>query len=184
MGGGRKSSVATPTDTDSSSWGGSPLLLSAYLDDRHRGALDPKDGVSTKARAVLQRGTCVNTRGIPLFYNRLHYLTKTAAQSAAKPLVYDRDHIPPTAKQWIEREGEVMSQITAALAAATAASTAAPTTLSVTVNTSSDSTVTAASMPRPVTITVGIPWAPELSTTESNHGLIAYDFLEETTSEI
>ena len=102
MGGGRKSSVATPTDTDSSSWGGSPLLLSAFLDDRHRGALDPKDGVSTKARAVLQRGTCVNTRGIPLFYNRLHYLTKTAAQSAAKPLVYDRDHIPPTAKQWIE----------------------------------------------------------------------------------
>ena len=184
MGGGRKSSVATPTDTDSSSWGGSPLLLSAFLDDRHRGALDPKDGVSTKARAVLQRGTCVNTRGIPLFYNRLHYLTKTAAQSAAKPLVYDRDHIPPTAKQWIEREGEVMSQITAALAAATAASAAAPTTLSVTVNVSSDSTVTSTTMPQPVTITVDIPWATELSTAESNNGLIAYDFLEETTSEI
>ena len=184
MGGGRKSSVATPTDTDSSSWGGSPLLLRAYLDDRHRGALDPKDGVSTKARAVLQRGTCVNTRGIPLFYNRLHYLTKTAAQSAAKPLVYDRDHIPPTAKQWIEREGEVMSQITAALAAATAASAAAPTTLSVTVNVSSDSTVTSTTMPQPVTITVDIPWATELSTAESNNGLIAYDFLEETTSEI
>ena len=154
------------------------------MDARYRSALDPKDGVSTKARSVLQRGTCVNTRGIPLFYNRLHYLTKTAAQSAATPLVYDRDHIPPTAKQWIERELEVQAQITAALAAATAASTAAPTTLSVTVNTSSDSTVTAASMPRPVTITVGIPWVPELTTAESNHGLIAYDFLEETTSEI
>jgi hypothetical protein len=85
MGGGRKSSVATPTDTDNQTcfWGGSPLFLSAFLDDRHRGALDPKDGVSTKARAVLQRGTCVNTRGMPLFYNRLHYLTKTAAQSKA-----------------------------------------------------------------------------------------------------
>ena len=187
MGGGRKSNVATPTDTDNSTlsfWGGSPLFLSAFMDARYRSALDPKDGVSTKARSVLQRGTCVNTRGIPLFYNRLHYLTKTAAQSAATPLVYDRDHIPPTAKQWIERELEVQAQITAALTAATAASTAAPTTLSVTVNTSSDSTVTTASMPRPVTITVGIPWVPELTTAESVHGLIAYDFLEETTSEI
>ena len=75
MGGGRKSNVATPTDTDNSAlsfWGGSPLFLSAFMDARYRSALDPKDGVSTKARSVLQRGTCVNTRGIPLFYNRLH----------------------------------------------------------------------------------------------------------------
>ena len=35
-------------------------------------------------------------------------------------------------------------------------------------------------MPRPVTITVDIPWVAELTTSEANHGLIAYDFLEET----
>ena len=104
MGPGRKSTVATPSDTDNSThshWGGSPLLLSAYVDERYRSALDPKEGISTKARALLQRGTCVNTRGVPLFYNRLHFLTKTAAQSTATPLAYDRDHIPPTAQQCV-----------------------------------------------------------------------------------
>ena len=43
--------------------------------------------------------------------------------------------------------------------------------------------VTAASMPRPVDATVDIPWVADLTTSESNNGLIAYDFLEETTSE-
>ena len=71
MGGGRKQNVVTPTDTDNPSvWGGSPLFLSSFMDERYRLALDPKDGVSMKARAMLQRGTCVNTRGIPLFYCR------------------------------------------------------------------------------------------------------------------
>jgi hypothetical protein len=124
MGPGRKSTVATPSDTDNATlslWGGSPLFLSAYVDERSRSALDPKEGISTKARAFFQRGTCVNTRGVPLFYNRLHFLTKTAAQSTATPLVYDRDHIPPTARQWVAREVEVRVKIDAAIAAATAA---------------------------------------------------------------
>ena len=124
MGPGRKSTVATPSDTDNSThsqWGGSPLLLSAYVDERYRSALDPKEGISTKARALLQRGTCVNARGVPLFYNRLHFLTKTTAQSTATPLAYDRDHIPPTAQQWVAREAEVRVKIDAAIAAATAA---------------------------------------------------------------
>ena len=187
MGGSRKPTAATPSDTDNSShshWGGSPLFLSAFVDERWRSALDPKEGISTKARAFLQRGTCVNNRGVPLFYNRLHYLTKTTAQSNATPLTYDRDHLPPTAQQWVAREAEVKVKINAAVAAATAAHAAAPGTLIVTVNVSSDDTVTATSMPRPVDVTVDIPWAADLTTPESNHGLIAYDFLEETTSEI
>jgi hypothetical protein len=124
MGGGRKSSAATPSDTDNATlslWGGNPLFLSSFVDERYRSSLDPKEGIFTKARAFLQRGTCVNTRGVPLFYNRLHYLTKTAAQSTATPLAYDRDHIPPTAKQWVTREAEVKAKIADALAAATAA---------------------------------------------------------------
>ena len=89
--------VATPSDTDNSTlslWGGSPLFLSAFVDERWQSALDPREGISTKARVFLQHRTCVNTRGVPLFYNRLHFLTKTAAQSIATPLAYDRDHIP------------------------------------------------------------------------------------------
>ena len=187
MGPGRKSTVATPSDTDNtthSQWGGSPLLLSAYVDERYRSALDPKEGISTKARALLQRGTCVNARGVPLFYNRLHFLTKTTAQSTATPLAYDRDHIPPTAQQWVAREAEVRLKIDAAIAAATAAKTAAPTNLVVTVNTSSDDKIDTTTMPRPIDVTVAIPWTADLSATEASNGLIAYDFLEETTSEI
>ena len=36
-------------------------------------------------------------------------------------------------------------------------------------------------MPRPVDVTVDVPWEADLTTSESNNGLIAYDFLEETT---
>jgi hypothetical protein len=45
-----------------------------------------------------------------------------------------------------------------------------PTTLVVTVNTSSDDTVTAATMPRPVNVTVNIPWVSDLTTAEANNG--------------
>ena len=103
--------------------------------------------------------TCVNARGVPLFYNRLHFLTKTTAQSTATPLAYDRDHIPPTAQQWVAREAEVRVKIDAAIAAATAAKTAAPTNLVVTVNTSSDDKIDATTMPLPIDVTVAIPWA-------------------------
>ena len=39
-------------------------------------------------------------------------------------------------------------------------------------------------MPKPIDVTVSIPWTADLSTSEAINGLIAYDFIEETTSEI
>jgi hypothetical protein len=84
----------------------------------------------------------------------------------------------------VAREAEVRVKIDAAIAAATAVKTAAPTNLVVTVNTSSDDKVDATTMPRPIDVTVAIPWTADLSASEASNGLIAYDFLEETTSEI
>jgi len=117
--------TAITSDTDpSDNWEGSPLHLSLYLDERHQGAHGPQDGLSSKARSVLKKGMAANARGTPMYFNRLHMLVKNQASTDARPLTYDRDHVPPNGLQWAQRQQTAIAEIAAAVAAAVAHSPA------------------------------------------------------------
>ena len=119
-----------------------------------------------------------------MYFNRLHMLVKNQASTDARPLTYDRDHVPPNGLQWAQRQQTAVAAITAAEAAAAAAGDAPLAELAITVNVSSDEPVTDASLPRPVNITLAIPWRAELTEDEARVAVLASDALDDVDSEI
>ena len=177
--------TAITSDTDpSDNWEGSPLHLSLYLDERHQGAHGPQDGLSSKARSVLKKGMAANARGTPMYFNRLHMLVKNQASTDARPLTYDRDHVPPNGLQWAQRQQTAIAEIAAAVAAAAEAGGEALAGLAITVNVSSDDPVKDTSRPRPVDIIIALPWRADLTEDEARVAVIASDALDDVVSEI
>ena len=174
------------SDNDPSDiWEGSPLYLSVYLDERYQGAHGDQDGLSSKARSVLKKGMAANARGDTHVHQpSTHARQEPGQHRRSRPLTYDRDHIPPNGLQWAQRQQTAVAAIAAAVAAAADAGDDAIAELAITVNVSSNEPVTAASMPRPVDITLAIPWRADLTEDEARVAVLASDALDDVVSEI
>ena len=111
-----KTSTARKTADDAVTveyWTGAPVQCAQWMVQL---ALDSQKDLDAGSRTLIKLGVDTGRQGLPQYYNKVHYLCRSACIDAGRDLMYSFENPPPGRTFWTTQQKRCFDLLTAHLA--------------------------------------------------------------------